>query len=462
MMQRDDFENRLGQGLKRWAQAGEPTLDLEALVKQRLGEGSEAPAEQNPAQTEQPSVLPVLGRKRRWTRWLGSVTAAAALVLAVGATFPAWSGGAADWPLVGPVVKEIIMKDAGLKWAYDMGFIQKTVAEVQEGDVTVRILGVVADRARTTVIYQITGWEDPNPNPTDGKPVQAGRWLSLSRPVSHPPSVFIAKVEGQGVGSWSQGAVETPVGLLGMASTRALRTDEAPIEVMVRIGEKPVYLNLDVQRTAEASREVPINLTREVDGLTIHLEAIIYTPAETMLRYQVEKEIFLGTVNLRRVGGLPYLEVDGKKIETSSTHGFGGETYIIFPEPVKGRARFVIPGDYQTVDSDAVFALEPGATQSIAGAEVRLVNFHRQDQMIECEWQWPSDQKLMGIAQFELIDASGRAVKLETGGEGIWESDGKEGRMIEGRIPAGFQPVAVRIGKAAVTVQGPWVFDLPR
>ncbi|HWI65689.1 MAG TPA: hypothetical protein VNT75_27995, partial [Symbiobacteriaceae bacterium] len=60
--QRDDFEHRLGQGLKRWAEAGEPTFDLETLV------------------TTKPAP-----RRARWMRW--AISAAAALLLVTGATF---------------------------------------------------------------------------------------------------------------------------------------------------------------------------------------------------------------------------------------------------------------------------------------------------------------------------------------------------------------------------------------
>ena len=45
------------------------------------------------------------------------------------------------------------MKDAGPKWAYDHGLIQNVLAQTSDGEPVFRILGVMADPLRTTVIY---------------------------------------------------------------------------------------------------------------------------------------------------------------------------------------------------------------------------------------------------------------------------------------------------------------------
>ncbi|HYF79884.1 MAG TPA: DUF4179 domain-containing protein, partial [Symbiobacteriaceae bacterium] len=149
--QRDDFEHRLGQGLKRWAESGKPSLDLDAYVRSKTDGEAEVPV---------PVAVPP--RRRSWRGWLAGVAAAAAVVLGMFATFPSWAGAATGIPIVGPVVKEIILKDAGLTWAYDVGVLQGTMAEATDGEVSARILGVMADQFRTTIIYQITGVEKPS------------------------------------------------------------------------------------------------------------------------------------------------------------------------------------------------------------------------------------------------------------------------------------------------------------
>jgi len=446
MMPKEDFENRLGKGLKRWAEAGEPTLDLEALVR---------------ARAEEPAAE-VAAPRRGWVRWLGVAAAAAALVIAAGTTFPSWAGAAAEWPLVGPMVKEIIMEDAGLKWAYDMGFIQQPMAEVTQDGITVRILGVVADRARTTVIYQVVGWSDPKPEPVDAKPIQGGKWLSMSRPVHTPPDVFISHDDG--LASWGGRVVETPVGLLGTASTWPLTSDEAQVKVIIGIGEKRLTLPLTVKRTAEASREVRVDQSQEIGGITIHVDSVVYTPAETMLRYRVEKESLAGAVNLQQVGGISYLEVGDRRVTADSSVGASGQHIIVFPEPVEGEVRFVIPGEYQATPVTAVFPLEVGATQSILGAQVELTDLNRMGSMLGLEFKWPWASELVGLAGYELIDASGQTVGFETDGEGIWHDAEREvqGRRVDGTIPEGFEPVAVRITRAGVAVPGPWIFNLPQ
>ncbi|MFZ5814734.1 MAG: DUF4179 domain-containing protein [Bacillota bacterium] len=430
MMQRDDFENRLGQGLKRWAQAGEPTLDLEALVKQRLERGKEAA----------PAVSRTPGRP--WVRWAGVAAAAALLALSATVTFPTWAGAAAGWPLVGPVVREIIMKDAGLKWAYDMGFIQQPLAEVTEDGVTVRVLGVVADRGRTTVIYQITGWEVP----------------------ASSPQLFIAEINGTGVGSWAQPPVETPMGLVGTASADAIPTEEAELTLRVSFPpEKHVPLTLQVKRTAEASREVLVDQVQTIAGVGINVERVIYTPAETIVRYRKLGPQWSGSATYgQEKPSTPWLEVDGQRLMQTHAHGAGDQHVAIFPA-VEGKAKLVFPSQIRSVAVDLRFPPEKGLTRTVEGVEITLDGWAAQGSVLNADFRWPEDTDLIGLGRLQVVDATGVVHTLHGGmGEGSSAHGGWQRRSITAELPAGVEPVAIRIPSLNFYQQGPWVFDLPR
>lgn len=445
MTQRDDFEHRLGQGLKRWAQEGKPTLDLEVYVREKTEGGGLA------------AVPPPRKAPRRWVRWLGSVAAAAALMFTVGLTFPAWAGAAAGWPLVGPVVKEIIMRDAGLQWAYENGLIQETVAEITDGDITVRILGVMADSIRTTVIYQITGYTIDE---ASDKPIRTE--LMPARPSHVPPSVSISKVNDQHRVSWSNGQKRTPIGILGTASTGPLDGDFGRVSVTARIGDRTLSTEFTVTRTAEFAREVPVGLSQTHDGLTITVDSVIYTPAETMITYRVVKEPFYGGISYSNEGWIPYIATKGgKELRSVQSSGSWSEpdvltTRAVYPA-VSGPARLVIPMEVRTEAAALVWPLAEGSSQTLEGAEISLALWQRSGDHLGVEWRFVLQGNIMSFGRFEAVDERGNTLPLrETG-----SSFGGGFLMVNGEVPAEFKPVAIRATQIATRVDGPWVFDLP-
>lgn len=467
MTQRYDFENRLGQGLKRWAQAGEPTLDLEALVKERLGEGAVAAEQQVETAPTAPVVEPGAPERRgRWTRWVGSAAAAAALVLTLGATFPTWAGAAAGWPIVGPVLTEIIMKDAGLQWAYDNGLIQGTLAEAQQDGLTFRILGVMADSRRTTVIYQVQGL--PAKGPDASKPIRA---FGLSRPQHRvdPVDVSISTVNGQGGFSSSSPGTETPLGLVGTVSTLPLETESAELEVTFRLPDGEVRLTVPASRaeTDKYSREVVVNQSQEIDGVKITLEAVTYTPAETVVRYVVEKPPFNGTIQWEADTEFRHVVAGGEKLQAiGGGSGINHRFMDAFP-PVKGQAQLVFPVEVKGVPVEASWPLTEGSVTEVLGVPVTLTKYEREGKVVAFEWTSPESKPFGGIAGFEVVDKEGKAYSLDFSGAG-WSSESNyvhEGilhRRFSTELPDGVEPVAVRATRAAVVVKGPWVFELPR
>lgn len=464
MMPRDDFEHRLGQGLKRWAQAGEPTLDLEALVRERSRVG-DATSLTDPAVVP-PGPLP-RWRRRWWGRWLSLSAAAAALLFSLGATFPTWAGAAADWPIVGPVVTEIIMKDAGLKWAYDNGLIQGTLAQAQVGEVTFRILGVMADSRRTTVIYQVQGL--PPKAPDDGKPIRA---FGLSRP--QPPTdavdVFISQVGGQGGVSFFSPGSETPLGLVGTVATLPLETEQAELEVRFRYGEEEVALTVTASRaeTDRFSREVKVGRSQEVDGIKITLESVTYTPAETVVTYLVEKPGFEGPIQMDPDKDFRYVEAGGRRHRVSAGGGGVNHRFMDAFPPVEAPAQLVFPVDVKGQPIEATWPLTVGATTEVLGVPVTLDKYERQGSIVAFEWTNPDSNPAMeGISGFEVIDSQGQAHALGTSvagwtSESNYVNEGVRRRRFSTELPAGVEPVAVRATRAGVMVRGPWVFELPR
>lgn len=446
-MQRDEFEHRMSKGLKRWAEHGKPTLDLEAFVTEKAG-STQAP------------VKP----KRRFGRWLFGPAAAAAALLAAVITFPAWAGAAASWPLVGPVVTEIILKDAGLAWAYEMDLIGQSPIEVREGDITFRVLGVMADSRRTTVIYQFTGV--PRQGAEDGKPVRASRGLFGPPPPRQPAEVTISKVNGVGGMSSANPPKETPVGLVGTVSTMPIENPTAELTLAVRVGEKVFEVKVPASRagTDRFSREVAVNQSKEIDGVTVTVEAVIFTPAETVVRYQVKAPWFYGAIQWNPETDSKHLVVDGKRVEqVSGSGGVNGLMFASFP-PVSGRLQFIVPVEAKGVPIEAQWDLKPGATSQVGGQTITLTEVEREGNAIALAWETQKTDSYLGITGYEIVDSAGNARSLMRQNQSMsnYEHQGKRIYRFATELPPGVDPVAIRATSLGVKVTGPWIFDLPR
>lgn len=353
------------------------------------------------------------------------------------------------------------MKDAGLQWAYENGLIQETVAEITDGEITVRILGVMADSIRTTVIYQITGYTSDDasdaPRRADVIPV---------RPAHAPPSVAISKVDGEGRGSWSNAQKRTPIGILGTASTGPLSGDSGRIEVTARIGDRTLSTEFTVDRTAEFAREVPVSLSQSHDGLTIAVDSVIYTPAETMITYRVAKEPYYGIVSYSNEGWIPHIKVqDGQQLKVVHSPGTWNEpnvltTRAVYPA-VSGPSQLVIPMEVRSEQADVVWPLVEGSRQTVLGTAISLDKWQQFGDQIGIEWRFDLQGSLMSFGQFELIDEAGNVHPVRENGTGSGGNDDGQFMSISAELPPQFKPVAIRATQIAIRVDGPWVFDLP-
>lgn len=447
MMPHDAFTDRLSQGLQRWANHGQPTLDLEAFVRAQ-------------------------GRARRrrwWLRWAGSLAAAVALMLGLSITFPRWAGAAADWPIVGPVVTEIIMKDAGLKWAYDQGTIQHSLAEAKLNGTTVRILGFVANQARLTVIYQIPDWpKPPETNRLMTLPASHSLLGELAIPVPEHPWVSIARVGGVGTASWGPAPLWTPMGLVGTVETLPLEKATAPVELVISDAGQKAVLNFTVTRNARGARSItPADgLTLTHDGMTVSIQGISSTPAETLIRYRVQGRRYMGSVAWSNHDGTSAVETAAGRVDGRPGPGIpkpdGSEDfYDTFPVSQLPR-RFILPTVLKGVDADLTWPLQNGSTQEFAGNTITLKSWERAGDQIAFEWTYTNLNGFVGFNQLEVVDANGQVYPLQFRTGSMSSGAVPERRTFAADLPASVKPVAVRAHEAGMRVDGPWVFTLPK
>lgn len=446
MSEERDFEHRLGQGLKRWATAGEPTMDLEAYVLGTAGNGRNQP--------------------RSRVRWVVGSAAAAVLFLGVLFSFPAWAGAASGWPLVGPVITKIIMQDAGLKWAYENDLIQGTVAEASQDGVSVRILGVMAGSARTTFIYQIVGLpEPPKPEDQPAKPVSAHDLFFDSRPTGDLPQIRIRKLPGDTPPIlWLSQPTWTPVGLVGTAHTSPLSTTEGDIALTFSIDGRNFDLTFPASRSAvdNLSKEIPVNQTQVVGDIRITVQSVIYSPMDTVVKYKVEKPEFHGGWSWGGTEMSMRLEAGGEQLH--SFHSFNTADYTLdaFP-PVKGPVRLVFPAQVKAVAAALTWPLGSGSVQQAAGTDLVLDQWERQGNRIAVRWTYRRIAPFVSFGSFKVVDAAGTIYDVKEGST-AWGGFGspEAHTTVELELPPGVEPVAVRSEEIAVAVMGPWTFDLPR
>lgn len=458
MSEEQELESRLAQGLKRWAEAGEPTLDLATHVQQRVATEGHG----NGESSHERSQRGWLGL--RWRRWVAGCAAVALLVTGLGVTFPTWAGAAADWPLVGPVITEALLNDAGLKWAYENGLMQGRLAEQTQGGVTARILGVVADARRTTVLYQVRGLPSPERRSERPLPGPLPVW-ERSQQVDHPVSGWITKVNGKGTTVIASPPTETALGYIGTTSTLPLEEPEGELEVTIKAGELRFLFTLTASReeTDRLSREVILNQSQEFEGVRITLERVIYTPAETLVEYREELERLSGITSQIDQSEWDHIEAAGERHHASGGYvSVGGIARVAYPL-VSGPARFVVPLRVKGVPIEAEWPLEEGAVATVMGVPVTLTQVERHGQFLELEWESPAQDPYRGVGSFEVIGQDGKAYDPNKSESGWTASnhahDGRRFQSLGIELPPGVEPVLIRARQAAVAVKGPWIFE---
>lgn len=445
-------ERQVARGLQAWAAAGTPAVDLAAGLEQRL---ADVPAR-------------VAGRPRRRRLW-PSLAAAAAAVLALILTFPRWAGAASEWPVVGPWIQEVILSNAGLRWAYEHDLIAGTLARDAHDGIELKVLGVLADPAQTSVIYEVTGLP---PDPSDGEqaePVRAHDGLFWSPPprTGHP-GVFIPRVNGQGTASSTPMAVRTPLGLVGTTFTYPLETEEAVLTVSLDYQGKSWSVDVPVSRAplGRYTREVPAGLSQTIGEVTVTVERVFYTPAQTIVEYVLTRPPFHGSTIWNNNRWSPHVETaDGRKLygDGNSLGRYRDDGRQVerlgFPATAES-ATLVFPGLVRGEPASLEWPLAPGEqVQEHAGTAIRLSRWQRDGQRLAVELEFPAGA-VTGLRSPVAVDAAGREFPTD-GGEGASESEGRAWRQYQWELPAGADPVAIRIDGVGIMQEGPWRFPLP-
>jgi hypothetical protein len=429
-------EATLREDLQRWAEAGAPSFDLNAGLARRTAR-----------------------RRSRWIRW--SSVAAATILLSTSAvvTFPAWAASAANWPIIGEPIKAYLAERAGLSWAYKMGFMQGALAELSDGTVTLRVLGVLVDPIETRVFYQISGL-DPNPNPAQaGDESYQGPNAELS----------IRGIDGVGRGvvsanhpisDWYKATEQYYV-----AETTPIPGDQAVLTLELRVGDQKKQVVLPVSR-AESSKyfkELAVSGKQVHGPVAITLEHLVLSPAEVVLAYQAEVPPTADAMTFRGPLLQPFLRVGGKEYTGQSLMSFSINHHEILSFPrVSGKAQLVIPSMTASSRVDARWAWAPGTVTDVGGVPVKLEQIRPGYRGgLDVEWTYPADAKLLGLGDITIIGTDGSRHPVENPGVGSGTANAIAHANVLLELPPGVEPAAIEVGYASWRVDGPWVFDLP-
>jgi hypothetical protein len=443
-MQQENFEQRLGDGLQRWANAGEPTLDLEGYVK---------------AQRRAP---------RRWGWWVSVAAACVWVGVGVLAYHPTWlrpsTGPVASAPELNPLVKAAVLNgNAGLKWAYEHGLVHPYTsgpAEATVDGVTVHILSVVATDVRTDIIYQITGLPD------SVDPSRSGGAGPDGRPIIPYPDIHISRMTGLlSMAQSTSPPIKRPEGLLGTITASPLEVESGIASLAISFGAQKVDMTLQISRqeSAKLFRTSVMHETKQSDGIAVTVDSVLAAPGMTYVRYRVvPNSQYTGGVMSSpsdRVG--PYLEVNGIRIE-SSDWITGGASTVGFSVP-PGKAKFVVPSEVKGVPADLTVPFKEGATQETIGGSFTLIQVNLGLTTVDMGWSVHStDRTFVGISELELVDAQGHTVPVDDYESVHTTPNGNDYEYTKTvKLPTGFTPVALHAKQIGVRVTGPWVFDLP-
>lgn len=427
-------EESLRQDLQRWAEAGAPTIDLGAALAKRTR-----------------------ANRNRWRRW-GSVVATLLLLsTAATVTFPAWAASAADWPLIGAPIKAYLAERAGLSWAYEMGFFQSNLAELSDGGVTVRVLGVLADPVQTKVFYQVQGL---NPNAQPATP--AGE----ERP-RFPAEVHITGINGVGGvnSTYPISDFDAPVQYY-ITETTPIPGESALLNLRLQVGDAVKTLDLPVSLADSRPffTELPVGESQSHGPITITVERLTLSPAEVVVTYKTDGLPGpSGGWSARGPLPEPYLRSAGKELEGRPVAGFGigGRSNLGFAR-IKGQAQLVIPTATTPTAVNAQWAWAPGATTSVEGVPVKLESIRPAGDEVSVQWTYPADSALLGLGGFTLIGQDGARLPLDQiSGSGAGADEKVAHAFLSVKLPSGFEPAAVAVTHAVMRIDGPWVFDLP-
>lgn len=384
----------------------------------------------------------------KWGRYIAGVAAVALLVVMA----PIAVNGAVDFPGVGTWIQQAVLRDSGLSWAYENGYVKGTMAQSSLDGVTLRILGVVADPVQTTVIYLLQGVD------------------TATRGEAEVPSVSITRVDRTGVASWSIPGNRTMFGQVGIVSTGPLAQGRSTLEVsLVSSGTSRLSLTIEADRE-ELSRLATItdlNAVASLKGIEVVGQRLTVTPTQVVVEYTVSGGQFAQGL-IPEDMTLKLITASGQEITASSSHGpvIDGVRHLrtVFDRPADlGGARLVMPTMAKFENAEVAWTLNNGQAVSEDAGSVSLRNVSIRDGQLEFEMVIDRSAEVWNFHGFEVENAAGEVHALGHNRSNWWHPGESDNTAVIGTrvaLPEGFVPVIIRATEAEILVEGPWIIDL--
>ncbi|MTI96981.1 MAG: hypothetical protein FH749_16180 [Firmicutes bacterium] len=348
--------------------------------------------------------------------------------------------------ILGEWVEQLVLKDAGLAWAYENGYMSDERISVEADGVRLTVLGTVADPVMTTVVYLVEGVD------------------------AEGAGAHISAVNGEGSFSWHDSPVDTPLGKVGMAHTDPLPEGENSVTLQLRSGGKlksdlQASVTVDREEISRVSREYPLEYRWTMEGVSVEAHRVVYTPTQMLVEYTIAGGGSLGGT-VRNDEHIYLLDSKGNQFNSSFRKGEMIEedvwrSYAVFEWPKDTEdLQMVIPvlGRRELVDveftPDSVGKrqeLDPGLQLAAWRTNGEIWN---SKDILELGFKFEGD--IRAFSEWTAVDADGNTHELDRPRWGMTGAEEFYGVSLDS-----FDPVKVRASEAQVVVRGDWEIPLP-
>ena len=287
-----------------------------------------------------------------------AVALTAVLAVLLFAFFPQVVRAFAQVPFLGDWVRQLVLKDVGLAWAYEHGYISKHQETVSKNGCKLTILGTVADPIQTTVIFLLEGMDEIPP---------IGLWSATGELYS--------------LYSWTDQQANTPLGFLGMVHTDPL----PPGGQVLKMEVNELGLTIDIPVTREligrASREYILDFEETVGEATLKIHRLTYTPTQIKVEYNVFSSGYVAHSNQFPAPDMFLVDGKGNRMQETRSMVISGNNnwkgYNIFNRPRNTHNLSLFISDWAiTQPVDLAFTPgDVGKELSVAGSTLTLVSW---------------------------------------------------------------------------------------
>ncbi|GEM_PF-2492886 len=400
IVQLQKTERILKSGLESWAEVGEKVNLTEWLQEESRKLSNKEKKKEFTKGFAETKML-----KHKWQKVIRFAAVALVLVMLMASYWPQLVKASTQMPWIGPLIKQLVLRDAGLSWAYEHGYMDGSLATVEQDGVKLTVLGVIADPTQTAVIYLVDGIEEDF-------------------------SVYISKINGDGAASWTSPATKTSVGTIGIAQTYPLPEGEHTLTVILveedrDAGRRNERLSLELVTDRENISKLSISydLDQEVtfDDISVKAKRVVYTPTQIMVEYTVIGGTGVGGAIPQEYASYLLTESGEKlyRVRSYGSHIADGvrELYEVFERPADvSNLKMVIPvqGKHQEINIE--FS-EP-TTIGILDTDIRFAGWVHEGNMIEIEMHYEKYGRVKSITGWSVVDEGGNTEELT-----IWKGE---------------------------------------